>query len=136
VSTGNRRSSSASDLFTPRSTDRAARKAARQALAEATARARDTAGRDPADSPLAEAEMPTSLYPAGDRPGPASARGGRLKLPAHRMTTAVALSARRRTGTIPALPTSFFPPADSDRSSAHSVRFDTGRVPPLHVIQS
>src|SRR5690606_41653160 len=40
------------------------------------------------------------------------------------------LSARRRTGTMPALPTSFFPLADSDRSSAHSVRFDTRRVPP------
>ena len=33
----------------------------------------------------------------------------------------------------PALPTSFRPPADSDKPSAHSVRFDTERVPlPLH----
>jgi len=40
------------------------------------------------------------------------------------------LSARRRTGTIPALPTSFRPPTDSDRPSAHSVSFDTRRVPP------
>ena len=35
------------------------------------------------------------------------------------------LSASRRTGTIPALPTSFRPLADSDRPSAHSVSFDT-----------
>lgn len=93
MSTGNLRRSSASDLFTPRSTNRAARKAARRAMAEATARARDTADRDPAHSPLVEAEMPAPVYPAAGRPGPASARGGRLKLAAHRMTTAVASGA-------------------------------------------
>lgn len=37
--------------------------------------------------------MPAALYPAGGRPGPASARGNQLRLPAHRMTTAVAAGA-------------------------------------------
>jgi hypothetical protein len=85
---------SASDLFTPHRTDRAARKEARRALAEATARARTSAEHDQTGSTtLAEAAMPAPVYPASGRPGPASARGGRLRLPAHRMTTAVACGA-------------------------------------------
>ena len=31
----------------------------------------------------AQAEVPAPVYPAAGRPGPASARGGRLRLPAH-----------------------------------------------------
>ena len=58
----------------------------------------------------------------------------RMEVPAHQRPPSVSvsptLSARRRTGTIPALPTSFRPPVDSDRPSAHSVSFDTRRVPP------
>ncbi len=37
--------------------------------------------------------MPGPVYPPAGRPGPASARGNKLKLPAHRMTTAVAAGA-------------------------------------------
>lgn len=89
-----RHRASASDLFTPRRTDRAARKASRRALAEATARARSAANHDRwDDSTLADVPMPPPVYPAAGRPGPASARGSRLKLPTHRMTTAVACGA-------------------------------------------
>ncbi|MCE7080163.1 ATP-binding protein [Streptomyces sp. ST2-7A] len=84
---------SASPLFTPRRTDRRAVRATRDRLAAARARARDAArparrrterGPDPDLRPT---------YPAFGRPGPASARGGRLALPEHRMTTAVAAGA-------------------------------------------
>lgn len=37
--------------------------------------------------------MPAPRFPPSGRPGPASARGNRLKLPAHRMTTAIAAGA-------------------------------------------
>ncbi|MFF4767430.1 ATP-binding protein [Streptomyces sp. NPDC001255] len=80
----------ASPLFTPSGGDRRARKASRRTLAEAAARARATATTDttsPAASPHHD-EAP--LYPPQGRPGPASARASRLKLPPHRMTTAVA----------------------------------------------
>ncbi|MFJ9033636.1 ATP-binding protein [Streptomyces sp. NPDC102274] len=87
------RRASASPLFTPHGTNRASRKAARRQLAEATAKARAKTlaqqdGAEPTDQ-----ETPPALFPPGGRPGPASARGSRLRLPAHRMTTAVAAGA-------------------------------------------
>ncbi|WP_129287509.1 ATP-binding protein [Streptomyces sp. GZWMJZ-114] len=82
---------SASPLFTPRNSDRATRRAARRALAEATTRARATTPSTPS-APTTRAQG-TPLYPPRGRPGPASARSARLKLPSHRMTTAVAAGA-------------------------------------------
>ncbi|GHH29563.1 ATP-binding protein [Streptomyces rubradiris] len=88
------RRASASPLFTPHGTDRAARRAARRRLAEAAAKARtETTDRTLAGAGPAEHDPPPPVYPAGGRPGRASARGNRLKLPAHRMTTAIAAGA-------------------------------------------
>ncbi|MEU4347047.1 ATP-binding protein [Streptomyces sp. NPDC023838] len=87
------RRASASPLFTPHGTDRASRKAARRQLAEATAKARAEAAQHPSGTEPAEQEMPAALFPPHGRPGPASARGGKLKLPAHRMTTATVAGA-------------------------------------------
>ncbi|WP_198358327.1 VirB4 family type IV secretion system protein [Streptomyces fildesensis] len=87
------RRASASALFTPQGTNRASRKAARRQVAEATAKARAEASTRPADSTSAAHATPAALYPLSGRPGPASARKNRLKLPAHRMTTAVAAGA-------------------------------------------
>ncbi|WP_432012649.1 VirB4 family type IV secretion system protein [Streptomyces cucumeris] len=84
---------SASPLFTPHGTDHASRKAARRQLAEATAKARAEASAHPLDATSTEHKMPAPLYPTSGRPGLASARGNRLKLPTHRMTTAVAAGA-------------------------------------------
>ncbi|MEV3857589.1 ATP-binding protein [Streptomyces sp. NPDC050095] len=83
------RRASASPVFTPHGADRSQRRAARRALAEAAAHAR---GQDaaPDASSTAHSPLPTPLYGAAGRPGPASARGPRLRLPAQRMTTAVA----------------------------------------------
>ncbi|MFJ9131242.1 ATP-binding protein [Streptomyces sp. NPDC102340] len=84
---------SASPLFVPRKSDRRTSRAARDQFAAARDQARHAArtasratahGRDP--------DLRATYPPAG-RPGPASARGGKLKLPAHRMTTAVAAGA-------------------------------------------
>ncbi|GLW46423.1 ATP-binding protein [Streptomyces sp. NBRC 14336] len=88
------RRASASPLFTPHGTDRAARRAARRQLAEAAAKARAETATDPATGPAPdEHAAPAPVYPPGGRPGRASARGNRLKLPAHRMTTAIAAGA-------------------------------------------
>ncbi|MFD8645156.1 MULTISPECIES: VirB4 family type IV secretion system protein [Streptomyces] len=87
------RRASASPLFTPHTADRASRRAARRQLAEAAAKARAEASSHPAGTEPAEQTMPSPLYPPSGRPGLASARGGRLKLPAHRMTTATASGA-------------------------------------------
>ncbi|MFF9001568.1 ATP-binding protein [Streptomyces achromogenes] len=88
------RRASASPLFTPHGTDRASRRAARRRLAEAAAKARtETADRPVAGAGPAGHDTPPPVYPAGGRPGRASARGNRLKLPAHRMTTAIAAGA-------------------------------------------
>ncbi|MER6531720.1 ATP-binding protein [Streptomyces sp. NPDC001508] len=84
---------SASPLFTPHGTDRANRKAARRQLAEAAAKARAGSSAHSTGLPRTELGMPTAVYPAAGRPGPASARGNRLRLPAHRMTTAIAAGA-------------------------------------------
>ncbi|NEB01964.1 ATP-binding protein [Streptomyces sp. SID13726] len=87
------RRASASPLFTPHDTDRASRKAARRQLAEATAKARAEATIDRDGAGAGEPGMPLPLYTPAGRPGPASARGNRLRLPAHRMTTATASGA-------------------------------------------
>ncbi|GGU55317.1 ATP-binding protein [Streptomyces albospinus] len=87
------RRASASPLFTPHGTDRASRKAARRQLAEAAAKARAEAAQHPSGAEPAGQEMPPALFPPHGRPGPASARGGKLKLPAHRMTTATVAGA-------------------------------------------
>ncbi|KPI02868.1 hypothetical protein OK074_5018 [Actinobacteria bacterium OK074] len=83
------RRASVSPLYTPHAADRATKLAARRQLADALAKARIATAAHPGSAP-AEEEIPLPVYPAAGRPGPASARGGRLKLPAHRMTTAVA----------------------------------------------
>ncbi|MEU1629250.1 ATP-binding protein [Streptomyces sp. NPDC020096] len=87
------RRASASPLFTPNGTDRAARKAARRQLAEATAKARAQATAHPTGQEPTEQETPAPVYPPAGRPGPAGARGNKLRLPAHRMTTATASGA-------------------------------------------
>ena len=87
------RRATASALFTPHTTDRAARRAARRRLAEATAKARADANTLTGSGEPSKQQMPSPLYPPSGRPGPASARGNRLRLPAHRMTTAVAAGA-------------------------------------------
>ncbi|PIM71272.1 ATP-binding protein [Streptomyces sp. JV178] len=84
---------SASPLFTPHGTDRASRKAARRQAAEAVAKARAETTALSAGTTGAEQEMPRPTYPPAGRPGPASARGNKLKLAAHRMTTATASGA-------------------------------------------
>ncbi|MEY9949548.1 ATP-binding protein [Kitasatospora sp. GAS1066B] len=81
---------SASALFTPAKADRTARRQAKSALADARHQARD-ARRPVRKRTVAESDLDVRpIYPASGRPGPASLRGGKLKLPAHRMTTAVA----------------------------------------------
>ncbi|MFD8114394.1 ATP-binding protein [Streptomyces microflavus] len=84
---------SASPLFTPHAADRASRKAAHRQLSEALAKVRAEASSHPANTTPAEHAMPAPLYPPGGRPGTGSARGSRLRLPAHRMTTAIAAGA-------------------------------------------
>ncbi|MEU6231418.1 ATP-binding protein, partial [Streptomyces sp. NPDC047042] len=87
------RRASASPLFTPHHADRASRKAARRQLAEATAKARAKTTAHTGGASLEERETPPPLFPSAGRPGPASSRSNRLKLPAHRMTTATASGA-------------------------------------------
>ncbi|MDX3523282.1 ATP-binding protein [Streptomyces scabiei] len=87
------RRASASPLFTPHGADRASRKAARRQLAEAETKARAEAVARPDGTAQVEPKMPPPVYPPHGRPGPGSARGSRLKLPQHRMTTAVAAGA-------------------------------------------
>ncbi|WP_433855454.1 ATP-binding protein [Streptomyces kronopolitis] len=84
---------SASPLFVPRKAPRAGRKAARAGFAEARRHARlaDTSPKHRAKETLDPELRPT--YPPSGRPGPSSARGGKLNLPAHRMTTATASGA-------------------------------------------
>jgi hypothetical protein len=79
---------SASHLFVPRKATRTQQRAARAGYAEArrqARRAQTPSGRQ-REAALDPDLRPT--YPPAGRPGPASARGGKLRLPAHRMTTA------------------------------------------------
>lgn len=84
---------SASPLFVARKSDRRTARAARHQFAAAREQARHAAR--PEARPTAPGLDPAlrATYPAAGRPGPAAARGGRLKLPAHRMTTATASGA-------------------------------------------
>ncbi|MFI0722631.1 ATP-binding protein [Streptomyces sp. NPDC021224] len=79
---------SASHLFVPRSASRAQQRAARAGYAAARRKARlaETPANRRGEEGLDPELRPT--YPPPGRPGPASARGGKLRLPAHRMTTA------------------------------------------------
>ncbi|WP_033819823.1 ATP-binding protein [Kitasatospora sp. MBT63] len=85
-----RNRATASHLFVPRKTSRADRRSARAGFAEARTKARL------ATLPTVRRERESTdpelrpVYPVSGRPGPASARGGKLRLPKHRMTTAVA----------------------------------------------
>ncbi|MGY4968345.1 VirB4 family type IV secretion system protein [Streptomyces nigrescens] len=88
------RRASASPLFTPHTTDRSQRRTARQQLTAARLKARHATA--PARNGQREERRDDTLlpqYPASGRPGPTSARGTRLKLPAHRMTTATVAGA-------------------------------------------
>lgn len=78
----------AAHLFVPRKTSRAQQRAARSGFAEARRKARNAQA---TPRPRTEEALDPQLrpaYPPAGRPGPASARGGKLRLPAHRMTTA------------------------------------------------
>ncbi|MEE1786901.1 ATP-binding protein [Streptomyces sp. SP17BM10] len=85
-----RNRATASPLFVPRKSSRAQQRAARAEFAEARTKARRAQA--PATRREFEGVDPElqATYPASGRPGPSSARGGRLHLPKHRMTTAVA----------------------------------------------
>jgi hypothetical protein len=84
---------SASHLFVPRKASRTEQRAAREEFAAARRQARLA---EIPQSEGAEGGLDPQLratYPPSGRPGPASARGGKLRLPAHRMTTATASGA-------------------------------------------
>ncbi|MEU6973732.1 hypothetical protein AB0A71_39615, partial [Kitasatospora aureofaciens] len=85
-----RNRATASPLFVPRKTTRAQQRAARAEFAEARTKARRAQG--PTERREHEGPDPEirPTYPVSGRPGPASARGAKLRLPKHRMTTAVA----------------------------------------------
>ncbi|WP_269858001.1 ATP-binding protein [Streptomyces sp. RPT161] len=84
---------SASPLYIPRRTSRSQQREARAEFAAARRQARHAAA--PRQRHAAQGVDPElrATYPASGRPGPASARGGKLGLPAHRMTTATASGA-------------------------------------------
>ncbi|MEE4543617.1 ATP-binding protein [Streptomyces sp. V4-01] len=79
---------STSHLFVPRKASRAQQRAARAEFAEARRQAHraETPPKRQNEESLDPELRPT--YPPSGRPGPASARGGKLRLAAHRMTTA------------------------------------------------
>ncbi|MEV0535819.1 ATP-binding protein [Kitasatospora sp. NPDC050463] len=85
-----RNRATASPLFVPRKTSRAQQRAARAEFAEARTKARRAEA--PSERKEFEGVDPElqATYPVSGRPGRASARGGKLRLPKHRMTTAVA----------------------------------------------
>lgn len=84
---------SASPLCVPHKASRADRRAARAGFVEARRQARltGTPAEQRTGQPLGPELRPA--YPQAGRPGPASARGGKLRLPSHRMTTATACGA-------------------------------------------
>ncbi|MET7518333.1 ATP-binding protein [Streptomyces sp. NPDC005480] len=83
----------ASRLFVPRKSDRRMARAARKQFVAASDRARNAARPEGRKAQARNDPDLRATYPPAGRPGPASARGGRLKLPAHRMTTATASGA-------------------------------------------
>jgi hypothetical protein len=88
------RRATARTLYTPaKPPPRGDRKAARARFTAARRRAQQAGRPDRPDrAPGPDPELQPT-YPASGRPGAASARGGRLRLPAHRITTAVASGA-------------------------------------------
>ena len=83
----------ASRLFVPHRADRAQARASREQFAAARSKARSAVSSRTRPSGKGTDPELRAVYPAAGRPGPASARGGRLRLPAHRMTTATAAGA-------------------------------------------
>ncbi|MEV1011586.1 ATP-binding protein [Streptomyces sp. NPDC049881] len=84
---------SATPLFVPRKPSPTSRRTNRAEYAEARRQAR-RAGRPPngREAPTSDSDLlPT--YPPTGRPGTAAGRGGKLRLPAHRMTTATVCGA-------------------------------------------
>ncbi|MEV5603410.1 ATP-binding protein [Streptomyces sp. NPDC052299] len=79
---------SASHLFVPRKSSRSQQRAARAGFAEARRKARNANATPTVRAEEALDPQARPVYPPAGRPGPASARGGKLRLPAHRMTTA------------------------------------------------
>ena len=84
---------SAGALFVPRHASRAQQRAARAGYTEARRQARlaENPPKHRATGAIDPELQPT--HPPAGRPGAASARGGRLRLPSHRMTTATASGA-------------------------------------------
>ncbi|WP_435127262.1 ATP-binding protein [Actinacidiphila sp. bgisy144] len=78
---------SATQVFAPRKSSRAQQRAARAGFAEARHKARRAHTPPKRQEEGLDPELRPTYPPAG-RPGPASARGGKLRLPVHRMTTA------------------------------------------------
>ncbi|MFJ7907068.1 ATP-binding protein [Kitasatospora sp. NPDC096204] len=85
-----RNRATASPLFVPRKITRAQQRAARAEFAQARTKARHAQPADERPRNSGPAADLQPLYPVSGRPGPASARGGKLRLPKHRLTTAVA----------------------------------------------
>jgi type IV secretory pathway VirB4 component len=84
---------SATTLFVPRKASRTQQRAARAGYAEARRQAR-LAGAPPKPRRTEAADPDLQpAYPPTGRPGPASARGSKLRLPSHRMTTATVCGA-------------------------------------------
>ncbi|ATZ23056.1 AAA-like domain protein [Streptomyces lavendulae subsp. lavendulae] len=83
----------ASPLFVPHKTDRRSARVARDEFAAARVQARHASQPETIRTKTGAAPELRPTYPAAGRPGPDSGRGGRLKLPAHRMTTATASGA-------------------------------------------
>ncbi|WP_405013558.1 ATP-binding protein [Kitasatospora sp. NBC_01539] len=83
---------SASPLFVPRKSSRAELRSARRDFDRARRQARLAEAPPEREEEGLDPELRATYPPAG-RPGPASARGGKVRLPAHRMTTAVASGA-------------------------------------------
>ncbi|MFD5320037.1 ATP-binding protein [Streptomyces sp. NPDC127098] len=86
------RTTSATGLYLPRHASRRDRAAARRQLRDAHRQARAHTAPTRLPRPAADPEL-APVYPANGRPGPASARGRHLHLPAHRITTQVAAGA-------------------------------------------
>ncbi|MFB7128232.1 ATP-binding protein [Kitasatospora sp. NPDC056273] len=88
-----RNRATASHLFVPSKSTRAQQRAARAEFAQARTKARHAqpTSERPRNS-VTDADL-QPVYPATGRPGPASARGGKLRLPKHRLTTATASGA-------------------------------------------
>lgn len=82
----------ASALFVPRTSSRAELRSARREFNQARRQARLAEAPPEREQQGLNPDL-RATYPASGRPGQASARGGKLHLPAHRMTTAVASGA-------------------------------------------